>query len=462
MAKLFQGKRVAVIGLGLSGLSTVRYLLKHGVKPVLMDTRLKVPGLELIATEKVDGIYLGELDANRLARMDILVVSPGLDLQQPAIRFAIAQGVHIIGDVELFALANQKPVLGITGSNGKSTVTMLVTEMLKQSGVNAIAAGNIGLPVLDALAMDDAEVYVLELSSFQLDTTHSLALRAAVNLNVTEDHLDRHGSMAAYAAAKQRIFLHCDLAVYNAEDNLTLPQLTFQPQASQPHAGSATTLGLSFDASHTGYGIVDVASVSGEQTLLPWLMVAGEKLMPLSDIRLVGRHNYFNALAAAALALQAGASLDGIKQALAQFNALPHRCTLVSQHQQVRWINDSKATNVGATLAAIAGLKPDVQGRLWLIAGGDGKGADFTELAHVLERDVYQVLTLGKDGPAIAACISHSVAVPDIAAAVKYAASHVQAGDVVLLSPACASLDMFKNYEERGQVFTDAVLRYWS
>ncbi len=456
MVKLFQGKRVAVIGLGLSGLSTVRYLLKHGVKPVLMDTRLKVPGLEQIASEKVDGIYLGELDANRLARMDILVVSPGLDLQQPAIRFAIAQGVHIIGDVELFALANQKPVLGITGSNGKSTVTMLVTEMLKQSGINAIAAGNIGLPVLDALAMDEAAVYVLELSSFQLDTTHSLALRAAVNLNVTEDHLDRHGSMAAYAAAKQRIFLHCDVAVYNADDGLTLPQLSAQP--------AMTLLGLSFDASHTGYGIVEVATgeLNSEAATVACLMVAGEVLMPLSDIRLVGRHNYFNALAAAALALQAGANRDGIKQALATFHALPHRCTLVSQHNQVRWINDSKATNVGATLAAIAGLKPDVQGRLWLIAGGDGKGADFTELAQVLERDVYQVLTLGKDGPAIAACISHSVAVADIAAAVKYAASHVQAGDVVLLSPACASLDMFKNYEERGQVFTDAVLRYWS
>ena len=441
MTKLFQGKRVAVIGLGVTGLATVRFLLKQGVKPVLMDTRLKVSGLDAIAAEKVDGIYLGELDANRLARMDVLLVSPGLDTSHPAIRFATAQGVQLMGDVELFALCNEKPVVAVTGSNGKSTVTTLTEFMLNCSGIPALAAGNIGLAVLDALERTDAKVYVLELSSFQLETTHSLKLRAAANLNVTEDHLDRHGTMAAYAAAKQRIYLHTDLAVFNAEDSLTRPL-----GCAAPH------IGLNLQQPQDGYGLVQHQGES-------WLLVAGEPLLPVSQMSMVGRHNQFNALASCALALAVGCSREALVQALQTYQPLPHRCTLVADHQGIRWVNDSKATNVGATLAAIAGLRADVLGKLILIAGGDGKGVDFTELAAVLQQQVDQVITLGRDGPAIAALVPGTIEVADLMAAVKQAAAIAKAGDMVLLSPACASLDMFKNYEERGRLFAEAVLQ---
>lgn len=442
MNKLFQGKKVAVLGLGVSGLATVRFLLKQGVKPTLMDTRLKVGGLETITPEKVDGIYLGELDANRLAQMDVILVSPGLDTNHPAIRFAQKQGTVLMGDVELFALclnaqAQPPAVVGITGSNGKSTVTTLVAHMLSCSGIKAIAAGNIGLAVLDALQENEVQVYVLELSSFQLDTTYSLKLKAACNLNVTEDHLDRHGTMAAYAAAKQRIFQHAELAVYNADDVLTKP-------VQQVPAEIAISL---------NGGDYAVVQHQGES----WLQVAGAPLLKLTEMSLVGRHNQFNALSAAAVALAAGASREGLVQALKTYQALPHRCALVANHHGVRFINDSKATNVGATLAAIAGLRAEVSGKLILIAGGDGKGADFTELASVLQQQVDLVITLGKDGPAIAALVPGAVQVADLTAAVKYAASKATAGDLVLLSPACASLDMFKNYEERGRLFSDAV-----
>ena len=437
MNKLFQGKRVAVIGLGISGLATVRFLLKHGVKPVLMDTRLKVAGLEQIPAEKVDGIYLGELDANRLAKMDVLLVSPGLDLSLPAVRFAIAQGVQIIGDVELFAMVNTKPVVAITGSNGKSTVTKLVEHMLNCAGIKALAAGNIGLAVLDALEQIDTEVYVLELSSFQLETTHQLNLVAAAHLNVSEDHLDRHGTMANYAAAKQRIFQHTQLAVWNQDDALTKPQFSVPADIA---------IGLSSGA----YGLINIDNEN-------WLQVANEPLMRVNEMSMVGRHNQFNALAAAAVALAAGASRQALIKALQTFAPLPHRCTLVADSQGVRWVNDSKASNVGATLAAIAGLRADVAGKLILIAGGDGKGADFTELAEVLRQHIDVVITLGRDGPAIAKLVPGAIGVSDLTAAVKQAAKLVNSGDLVLLSPACASLDMFKNYEERGRLFAEAV-----
>lgn len=452
MNKLFQGKKVAVLGLGLSGLATVRFLLKQGVKPTLMDTRLKVSGLDAIVPEKVDGIYLGELDANRLAGMDVILVSPGLDTNHPAIRFAQMQGTQLIGDVELFALClnaldTPPAVVAITGSNGKSTVTTLVAHMLECSGINAIAAGNIGLPVLDALAETDTEVFVLELSSFQLDTTYSLKLKAACNLNVTEDHLDRHGTMAAYAAAKQRIYQHADLAVYNALDPLTTPVTAVREQ-----------IAIRLDGAHdcaeqcAGYGVMQY---QGEA----WLQVAGTPLMKVADMSLVGQHNQFNALAAAAVALAAGASREGLVQALTSYQSLPHRCALVANQHGIRWINDSKATNVGATLAAIAGLRAEVTGKLILIAGGDGKGADFTELASVLKQQVDSLITLGKDGPAIAALVPGALQVTDLNAAVKAAAAQAKSGDLVLLSPACASLDMFKNYEERGRLFSEAVLK---
>lgn len=429
-------KRIAVVGLGLSGLATVRFLLSKGIKPVLMDSRSKPAGIEQIAAEKVDGIYLGELDANRLAKMDIIVLSPGLSPNHPAIRFAVAQGAALLGDVELFARFNTRPVVAITGSNGKSTVTMLVEAMLKCSGIKALAAGNIGLPVLDALAQTDTAVYVLELSSFQLDTTSSLHSVAACILNISADHLDRYADMAAYAASKQRVYQHTRLAVFNLDDAATTPE-----QAEH-------TLGIKL--ADSGYGITQH---NGQR----WLNVAAEPLLPVSEMTLFGAHNEFNALVACALALAAGASRDGLIRALRQFVSLPHRCSLVAEKNAVRWVNDSKATNIGATLAAIAGLRPGVSGKLILIAGGDAKGADVRELNAVLQRDVQQLITLGQDGPAIAALTDNSIQVKTLQEAVKVAAKLAQPGDMVLLSPACASLDMFNSYAERGELFAAAV-----
>lgn len=438
MQDLLTAKRIVVVGLGQSGLATVRFLLSKGIKPVLMDTRKQPAGLEQIAAEKVDGIYLGELDANRLAQMELIIVSPGLSVKHPALRFAKLQGAKVIGDVELFACYNTKPVVAITGSNGKSTVTKLTEAMLQHSGIQALAAGNIGLPVLDALAKTETEVYVLELSSFQLETTANLQLVAAANLNVSADHLDRYQDLADYAAAKQRIYQHSALAVYNADDALTIPTVATQ------------VLALSLTDSSSGYGIVQH---QGQD----YLLVAGEPLLPVTEMSLFGKHNQFNALAAAALALAAGASRQAIASTLRSFRGLAHRCELVAERHGVRWVNDSKGTNIGATLAALAGLRSSVAGKLILIAGGDAKGADLTELQPALQRDVQQLITLGQDGPAIAALLPDSIQVKTIQQAVKTAASLAQPGDMVLLSPACASLDMFKSYADRGEQFAAAV-----
>lgn len=433
MSKPLTEQRIAVVGLGLSGLASVRFLFAHGIRPVLMDTRAQPAGLEQINPDKVDGIYLGELDANRLARMDMVILSPGLSPQHPALRFAAAQGVEIIGDVELFARFNRRKVIAITGSNGKSTVTTLVADMLVRSGVKAIAAGNIGLPVLDAIQDNETEVFVLELSSFQLDTTSSLRSVASTILNVSADHLDRYADMAAYARSKQRVYQQTGLAIYNRDDAATLPAA---------HQQYTAAVSLSSDE----YGLV-----MHQQQL--WLKVNGKPLLPVSQMKLFGAHNQFNAIVSVLLAQAAGANEQGILESLRTFTGLPHRCTLVAEGKGIRWVNDSKATNIGATLAAIAGLRPGITGRLILIAGGDGKGADMAELQPVLQRDVQQLITLGKDGPAIAALLPDSIQVASLADAVKAAASVARDGDMVLLSPACASLDMFKSYAERGEQF---------
>ncbi|WNO60322.1 UDP-N-acetylmuramoyl-L-alanine--D-glutamate ligase [Rheinheimera sp. MMS21-TC3] len=429
-------KRIAVVGLGLSGLATVRFLQSLGIKPVLMDSRAKPAAIEQIAADKVDGIYLGKLDANRLAKMDMIVLSPGLAPSHPAIRFAVGQGVELVGDVELFARFCQKPIIAITGSNGKSTVTKLVETMLQHSGINALAAGNIGLPVLDAISQKNIDVFVLELSSFQLDTTTSLTSVASCIVNISADHLDRYSNMAAYTQSKQQVYQQTKLAVYNLDDAATKPL-----QAEQ-------TLGINL--AETNYGITLLDNKA-------WLKVAGEALLPVAKMSLFGAHNQFNALVAAALALAAGANRQGLITALQQFTPLAHRCSLVLEHKGVRWVNDSKATNIGATLAAIAGLKPSIAGNLILIAGGDGKGADMTELQPVLQREVQQLITLGKDGPAIARLKANSIEVKSLVAAVEAAAKLAKSGDMVLLSPACASLDMFTSYADRGEQFTQAV-----
>ncbi|WP_102797243.1 UDP-N-acetylmuramoyl-L-alanine--D-glutamate ligase [Bowmanella denitrificans] len=423
-------KQVAVVGLGLTGQSCVRFLLAQGAKVTAYDSR---PHLDVQLPEDVK-VHLGPFDASRLSQAQLILLSPGLPLAAPAIQAAKAAGVEVIGDIELFARFNRKPVLAITGSNGKSTVTTLVRDMLQASGIKTAMGGNIGTPALDLLAQD-YDVAVLELSSFQLETTYSLAPKAATILNISPDHLDRYADLAAYRQAKLRIYAQAALCVYSRLDALTRPE----------HSANIISFGLDSPADGLGY-----QSDSG------WVLNQGEALLNVHQCSLVGEHNLLNIQAAAALALAGGATTEGIRIACGSFKSLPHRCELVREHRGVRWVDDSKGTNIGATEAAINGLRGQVSGKLLLIAGGDGKGADFNELLPSLAK-VDKLICLGKDGPAIAALKSGAELVDSMAKAVALADSLADSGDMVLLSPACASLDMFDNYHHRGQVFAQAV-----
>ncbi|WP_158971727.1 UDP-N-acetylmuramoyl-L-alanine--D-glutamate ligase [Paraglaciecola sp. L3A3] len=424
-------KNIVVLGMGLTGLSCVRFLLAKKAKVVAMDSRNKL-------TVDLDvPVFLGEFDPAILCEADLIVASPGINLNSSAIYQAIDHGVKVIGDIELFAHFNTVPVIAITGSNGKSTVTHLVVEMCQAAGKKALMGGNIGVPVLELLDQE-ADIIVLELSSFQLDTTYSLAPFAATVLNVSEDHLDRHGSLFNYQQAKLKIFDNAQFSVFNRDDKFA--------QTSHVHAD--TTFGLSFNDIGWSWDKTNEC-----------ILYLGFPFLNSADCLLVGEHNMLNIQAAAALCLLAGIDKGSIKQGATTFAGLEHRCQTVSIQQNIRWINDSKATNVGATLAAIKGLHKNCQGKLVLIAGGEGKGADFSPLQTCLQQDVSVLITLGKDGDKIAALKENSMAVASIEDAVTVASQLVEAGDIVLLSPACASLDMFANYQERGNCFVHAVQR---
>ncbi len=426
---------VAVVGLGVSGLATARFLLAQGITPLLLDTRTPPASWAAATDLHACPHQFGPLDSQQLAACKQLIVGPGLALAEPALQAALAAGVEVIGDIELFARAVKAPVVAITGSNGKSTVTTLLGEMAQAAGIKVAIGGNLGTPAL-ALLDDSVELYVLELSSFQLETTHSLQLAAATILNLSEDHLDRYSDMNAYAAAKQRIYAHTQLAVVNRAEAGTAP--------------------LSVVAACTSFGLDDVATGYGVTQLdgAPWLCAQGQPLLAVSELGIVGNHNVANALAALALGDAVAIPRPAVAQALRSFSGLEHRCQQVAVVNGVRYLNDSKATNVGATLAALAGLAG--AGRLILIAGGDGKGQDFSPLAPELNQ-LAELILLGRDAELLAAqrqLPSHYVA--SIEAAVALAASLAQAGDLVLLSPACASLDMFRSYAERGQRFAAA------
>ncbi|AWL12924.1 UDP-N-acetylmuramoyl-L-alanine--D-glutamate ligase [Saliniradius amylolyticus] len=425
---MLKNKRVAVVGLGLTGLSCVRFLHQQGAQVLAMDTRAHLTPELPAGTD----VQLGPLDAQSLVSVDFILLSPGLPLSEPALVSARQAGVAILGDIELFARFNKTPVVAITGSNGKSTVTRLVTQMLKASGRKVAEGGNIGRPALELLE-DNADVVVLELSSFQLETTDSLAPLAATILNISADHMDRYSSLEDYAAAKQRIYVGAKHCFYNREDRLTWPE---RPNRQQSFGLSAPETGWGYDPSHD------------------MIIHNSKPLLEFGVCGLVGQHNLLNIQAAAALSLTAGASLEGVVEAATHFTGLPHRCELVRRTQGISWINDSKGTNIGATQAAIDGLAPQVAGRLILIAGGDGKGADFSTLD--LSR-VQVLICLGKDGQRIAEQHDSAQLVADMNEAVFQASRIAKDGDMVLLSPACASLDMYANYQARGQAFVDAV-----
>lgn len=432
----------AVLGIGVTGLSVARFLARRGQPFVMVDTRAHPPLLNAVQEEYPEvACYLGADASAALATASEIVASPGLDPWHPVLAAAMTQGIPVVGDIELFARAANAPVVAITGSNGKSTVTQLLGEMSRVAARRVAVGGNIGIPALEVL--DDAcELYVLELSSFQLQQTYSLAPVVATILNLSEDHLDRYGTLAEYRAAKQRIFFGAERAVVNRQDTLTWPE--------RP-VGKLTRFGLDHP-DEQGFGVI-------EQQGQTWLADSQGALIATDDLMLKGRHNWANALAALALGREIGLPMDAMLQTLRSFTGLPHRCRTVRELSGVTYINDSKATNVGAALAALTGLGNDQPHLIWL-AGGQGKGADFSLLRPAVEQHVKVALLFGEDAIAIADAIDDTVAiemVTNLDAAVVRARQLAQHGDIVLLSPACASFDMFRNFEDRGDAFVAAV-----
>jgi UDP-N-acetylmuramoylalanine--D-glutamate ligase len=425
-----------IVGLGTTGLSVARHLLARGEAFRVADSRADPPGRAALA-RLAPGVmvYAGPFDPQQFATAKRLVVSPGISVREPAVAAARAAGAEILGDIELFARTATAPVVAITGSNGKSTVTALVGEMARTAGIPVGVGGNIGTPALDLLADPEPALHVLELSSFQLETTESLAPVAATVLNVCADHLDRYDSLEAYAAAKARLLSRAATAVINRDDPVV---------AAMAGGRRRVTFGLGEPESGQ-WGLV---MRDGE----PWLACGETPWLAESRLRIPGRHNTANALAALALGEAAGLPRPAMVEALMAFPGLPHRCQWVDRIHGVSWYNDSKGTNLGATLAALAGFP----GHVVLIAGGQGKGQDFTPLREAVAYKARAVVLLGEDAPRIATALGGVVpvvTVSDMASAVAEAARLAQPGDSVLLSPACASLDMFDNYMHRGDVF---------
>jgi UDP-N-acetylmuramoylalanine--D-glutamate ligase len=429
-----------VVGLGKTGASCVRYLAKRGVTVRATDSRREPPGLASLGTlaGKLD-LRLGGFDLSLLNDANQLLMSPGVSLQEPIAQRARERGIEVLGDIELFARAVQAPVIGVTGTNGKSTVTSLVAHMARGAGRQVLAGGNLGEPALDLLEQPVPDLYVLELSSFQLETTSSLQLQGAIVLNVSADHLDRYHSIESYALAKARIFARASTVVLNADDATV---------AAMRGRGTRT---VTFSILH---GDADFTLL--EQQGATWLARNGKPLLDTSKMKLSGMHNAANALAALALGEAAQLPYTAMLHALGTFPGLAHRCEWVADIGSVRYIDDSKGTNVGATIAAVAGIRQP----LVVIAGGDGKGQDFAPLAQAFRGKVHHAVLIGKDAQAIGAALAsvcHCEFADTMPRAVAAAAAAAAAGDVVLLSPACASLDMFRDYGHRGDIFAAAV-----
>ncbi|WP_438334011.1 UDP-N-acetylmuramoyl-L-alanine--D-glutamate ligase [Edwardsiella tarda] len=427
----YQGKKVVIIGLGLTGLSCVDFFIERGVVPRVIDTRPTPPGLDKlpVSVER----HLGGIEQSWLMEADLIVASPGIALSSPALDQAAQAGIEIVGDIELFCREAQAPIVAITGSNGKSTVTTLVGEMARAAGWPVGVGGNIGVPAL-TLLKQECRLYVLELSSFQLETTHSLKAAAATILNVSEDHMNRYPlGLQQYRAAKLRIYEQARACVVNADDALTMPI----------HGADARCVSFGVDV-----GDYHLNRQQGEI----WLRVRGEKILNTSEMQLTGMHNYTNALAALALADAVGLPRASSLRALTTFRGLAHRFQLVLDHNGVRWINDSKATNVGSTEAALKGLH--LNGTLHLLLGGDGKAADFTPLLPYLQGERIRLYCFGRDAdPLMQLRPEVSLRFTTMEQAMRAITPQLRSGDMVLLSPACASLDQFKNFEQRGDEF---------
>jgi len=439
-----------VVGLGKTGVSCLRYLSKRGIPARGTDSRAAPPGLaELGDLKNSLELRLGGFDLGLLDGASQVLMSPGVSLDEPIVRAARELGIEVLGDVELFARNVRAPVIGVTGTNGKSTVTSLVARMAEAAGRRVLAGGNLGVAALDLLEQPVPDLYVLELSSFQLETTYSLRLQAAVVLNVTADHMDRYPSVAAYANAKSRIFARAATVVLNADDPLVAAM-------RGTAGGGARTVTFSIESPLADFSLVR----DGARILLAHHGVA---LLDTARMKISGLHNAANALAALALGDAVGLPMPEMLEALESFPGLPHRSQWILDVAGVRYVDDSKGTNVGAALAAVAGMP----GPLVMIAGGDGKGQDFTPLAAGFRGHVRHVVLIGKDAPALAAALEgvcptetmarRADAAASMREAVDAAARAAHSGDTVLLSPACASLDMFRDYRHRGEVFAAAV-----
>ncbi|MEO8039032.1 MAG: UDP-N-acetylmuramoyl-L-alanine--D-glutamate ligase [Betaproteobacteria bacterium] len=452
------GKRILVLGLGLSGVSMIRWLAPRGALVRAADSRADPPGIDAVRAEFPDlAIDTGPFRPASFANVDLIAISPGVALATAEVQAMLARGVEVVGDVELFARALdaicrsraliRPAVLAITGSNGKSTVTEMTGALCRGAGLETLVAGNIGLPVLDALGEIEAgtrpwpRCIVLELSSFQLETTAGLRPDAAVVLNLSEDHLDRYRGMSDYAAAKARIFDGASVQIVNRDDPWS--------RSMARSDGSAWTFGLGPPAARGNWGLVG----NGDDHL-----AEGElRILSVAKLRVPGMHNAANALAALALGRAIGLDYQPLARALEKFEGLPHRVQLVTEIDGRRFYDDSKGTNVGATVAALNGMAAKVV----LIAGGDGKGQDFAPLAPVVAGRARAVVLIGRDREAIADAIA-GAGVPlrraaGLDEAVRTAFAISEPGDAVMLSPACASFDMFRNYEHRAEVFRAAV-----
>ncbi|MCO1333686.1 UDP-N-acetylmuramoyl-L-alanine--D-glutamate ligase [Microbulbifer sp. OS29] len=437
-----------VIGLGATGKSVVRYLLRHGHTPVVADSRDEPPGLEAFCREFPQvAVETGPLRSGTLLAASLIIVSPGVALAEAVLQQAIADGVPVIGDIELFAQALKREnstakLAAITGSNGKSTVTTLLGKMAEEAGVSVRVGGNIGVPVLDLLEKPLPQLFVLELSSFQLETTYSLEPTVATLLNMSADHMDRYPSMMEYHRAKQRVYRGADQFVVNRADPLSQGPLSRERRE------------WSFGLDQPDLNQFGQRRHEGQS----WLVRGSEPLMPVTELTMVGKHNVANGLAALAMGCVLDLPMDAMLSVLRNFRGLKHRCERVADLEGVVYVNDSKGTNVGATRAALDGLSTD-SNKVVLIAGGDGKGADFKPLQKS-SKSLRAVVSIGTDGDKIARMFDGQCQIRranSMQEAVVEARSLAKSGDYVLLSPACASFDMYRNFEARGDDFCRAV-----
>ncbi|MEK7990552.1 MAG: UDP-N-acetylmuramoyl-L-alanine--D-glutamate ligase [Thiotrichaceae bacterium] len=438
-----------VMGMGQTGMACTRFLLQKRIPVCIMDNREAPPQLETLQQLDANIPYItGQFDADILAHAKEIVISPGLSIREPSLQAAIQAKIPIISEIEIFARYVDAPVVAITGSNGKSTVTTLLAEMAEEAGWDVRVGGNLGISALDLITRQRPDIYILELSSFQLETTYSLKPKAAVVLNISEDHMDRYNRFADYIATKQKIYQNCEHVIVNVDDPVVVSML--KPKQAHLSFSLHCSRGTFSICPHQGQSYFSRHHKSNFPT----------PLLPVKTAKLQGRIMQANMLAALALGEAIEIPMTAMLDALQTFKGLPHRCQWVAQYQAVDWFNDSKGTNVGATIAAIQGLERS--GQIILIAGGEGKGADFKPLAIMAEQHLKACILIGRDATLIQKAFKKHSNIPirfadSMETAISEAGQLAQSGDAVLLSPACASFDMFKGYEHRGQSFIDAV-----